>query len=551
MANILRMPTNSDRPDLFASARAALKHAPTPVEKPINPLVVSKRQGQPTVGVTPDKMAAFLSEMKTVRLRKVSGIPGNSSPTVGSSLASRVASGPGALRRTASVGQSSLRRAVDSSFDPRSFRSETAWHRDNGDNRTSEKRKRDGSGHAKFQDDLRTPFPECDTDEIANIKSLDAAVKRRSIVSSDSSFASSSSSHYLPPSSVASTSSFSWSDPSTSRATLPVRTWPSTSVTDAATPSLCSDNDVEREDDTSPDDHPPSTPPIALLLEPAVAEKHPPEREIIDVDMLSDGDDDDLPLPQPSHNATKAERDLSAIPPVQKRLPVSPRVSRPTGYDLFSKRPPSSPMPAHSPRKPRPPARASRPMPPPWVPDDSDNEDPLSLTFSSPEPEPATLHYSKQKQGQSQSQKEQYIPKPEQVPRQASASPASAQFRASARPAKASTGSRGGAVARRRLTLDEELRDAEESTRNREEEEDLESGVLVGVGTRSKHLGFLAHGGAGGGPVFMGIGYVEGVEENVAEINGGERDDEYEEVYHPPPRSVKSTAVVAKRKGRR
>jgi hypothetical protein len=41
----------------------------------------------------------------------------------------------------------------------------------------------------------------------------------------------------------------------------------------------------------------------------------------------------------------------------------------------------------------------------------------------------------------------------------------------------------------------------------------LESGVLVGVGTRDKRAGFLAHGGAGGLPVFMGIGYVDGAQE--------------------------------------
>ncbi|KAH7873868.1 uncharacterized protein C8R40DRAFT_362991 [Lentinula edodes] len=59
---------NSNAPAPFAHARAALNHAPTPKEAPINP---PRRGGQPTVGVTADKMAAFLTEMKTVRLRKV------------------------------------------------------------------------------------------------------------------------------------------------------------------------------------------------------------------------------------------------------------------------------------------------------------------------------------------------------------------------------------------------------------------------------------------------------------------------------------------------
>jgi len=44
---------------------------------------------------------------------------------------------------------------------------------------------------------------------------------------------------------------------------------------------------------------------------------------------------------------------------------------------------------------------------------------------------------------------------------------------------------------------------------------ELESGTLIGVGQKSKELGFLAHGGAGGDPVFMGVGYIEGaVDEN-------------------------------------
>jgi hypothetical protein len=42
------------------------------------------------------------------------------------------------------------------------------------------------------------------------------------------------------------------------------------------------------------------------------------------------------------------------------------------------------------------------------------------------------------------------------------------------------------------------------------EDLDLDSGILVGTGTRSKKRGFLAHGGAGGPAVFMGKGYIDG-----------------------------------------
>jgi hypothetical protein len=53
-------------------------------------------------------------------------------------------------------------------------------------------------------------------------------------------------------------------------------------------------------------------------------------------------------------------------------------------------------------------------------------------------------------------------------------------------------------------TLDEELISAL----------DHESEVLIGVGTRSKERGFLRGGGAGGPPVLMGVGYVDGAIED-------------------------------------
>ncbi|KAF8958338.1 hypothetical protein BDZ97DRAFT_2061741 [Flammula alnicola] len=69
-------------------------------------------------------------------------------------------------------------------------------------------------------------------------------------------------------------------------------------------------------------------------------------------------------------------------------------------------------------------------------------------------------------------------------------------------------------------TVDEELRNAVPFLQEDSIEEDLESGVPVGVGMRSKRRGFLAHGGAGGTPVFMGVGYVEGAEEDEDEQIG-------------------------------
>lgn len=53
----------------------------------------------------------------------------------------------------------------------------------------------------------------------------------------------------------------------------------------------------------------------------------------------------------------------------------------------------------------------------------------------------------------------------------------------------------------------------------------------MGVGTKSKRKGFLARGGAGGPPVFMGVGYVEGAEED--EDDGEEDDDDGDGEYYP------------------
>lgn len=62
----------------------------------------------------------------------------------------------------------------------------------------------------------------------------------------------------------------------------------------------------------------------------------------------------------------------------------------------------------------------------------------------------------------------------------------------------------------RRKTLDEEIRIAED-------EGSMDSGFLVGVGTRSTRRGFLKGGGAAGTPVHMGVGYVIGAEESESE----------------------------------
>ena len=54
-----------------------MKHTTIPVEAPINSVYApprTKRTGQPTVNLGGDKMAAFLSEVKSVKLRKTGSL---------------------------------------------------------------------------------------------------------------------------------------------------------------------------------------------------------------------------------------------------------------------------------------------------------------------------------------------------------------------------------------------------------------------------------------------------------------------------------------------
>jgi len=90
--------------------------------------------------------------------------------------------------------------------------------------------------------------------------------------------------------------------------------------------------------------------------------------------------------------------------------------------------------------------------------------------------------------------------------------------------------------------------------------EDLDSGSLVSIGTRSKKRGFLAHGGAGGFPVFMGDGYVDGVEGSEYEEDGDEVDEDKDDDSDYSPNGKKcggrrapavAHAAAAKRKNRR
>lgn len=191
-------------------------------------------------------------------------------------------------------------------------------------------------------------------------------------------------------------------------------------------------------------------------------------------------------------------------------------------------------------------------MPPPRPVDGSDDEDPLSLSFTSPEPQvevPSAIPVrSKQKP------KQKAPPDELKSARQSSARSTSVASSQTSSVSKKSAPTKSGV--KRRQTLDEELRFAVVRDDGSQVDEGQDSGVLVGVGSRSKKLGFMAHGGAGGPPVFMGVGYVDGAGEESSgddDAHRGTDDDEYQ----PPPIAKKSgvarstPVAAAMRKDRR
>ena len=434
------------------------------MELPINP---PQRKGQPAIGIPPDKMAAFLNEMKTVRLRKVS-----ENGTAAGSLGRK------------DIHSASINGTARNAADPPIMRHSMPLSSIKDSNvcctSTGDKRKRDMT-LCDLREDLRELFGLfMGTRSLKSVFYIGTAVKRRSITSSESSFAS--------------TSSLSRSLPSSSSLSRP---WPSTSSTDVTTPSLCSDNDM---DNKEADDGLPITPPLPPFRNafrfrgvgiPVSPRESGKRRSIIDIDMLPDPPD-----PEPCTQPTVAP---------------SPHTQSLRTTDLFSKRPPTSPLPPRQPKaKPRPPTRNIRVLPPePPNPkeeedDESDDEDPLSLSFASHIRErsrrsPTPLGSRTRRNGRGASQQEN-----------AETGSTSARLSGTHR-SQASSESRS--LKGRRLTLEEELRDAEV------ESNDDDAEVLTATGTWTPD-GFLAHGGGGGVPVFLTseMRYLE---------EGGFSDEEY------------------------
>lgn len=445
--------TASATDSFLISARASLKPTGPPVEAPINVMQRTRRARQPTVNVPSDKMAAFLVEVKNAKLRRTTNSA--SQPT----MTARSSSGP---RRVPEAGNITI-----SGASSRDILLELAR------NRVSSLKRKRGNETGIDIDDI--------------------PAKRRFKETRSSTSESSQSS-------VASTASIptSFNSQSTQATTFSFfdQTWPSTSTveTDGTTPSLCSDN--EEEDEPSSGLPLPPTPPRRR--------EESEEHAILEVE---------------DHAVARTPPSFSRSPtpqlPDEQPQPVVPRLPREINLLEMRKRVPSSPMPSSTPKKPLPPARTRvvSKTQPSRVPNYDSDDNPLSFSPPSLRAAPAA-------------------PPPSRIPRKADNKPTSQAL--SSRPTRdmgVSSTNRNEPVSqpqptagpsnhvKRRQTLDEELRRLgdelwEDHDADQGGEQGLESGALLGTGSRSTRKGFLSGGGAGGIPVFMGSGYVVGAEED-------------------------------------
>ena len=268
---------------------------------------------------------------------------------------------------------------------------------------------------------------------------------------------------------------------------LPPRPLP-TNETDVTTPSLCSDND---RDENSIEDRIPSTPPgPRAIVKASKADTREGQIEVIDVKMI-----------ERSHPEPRT---------------IAPDSVPRRSSDLFKKRPPTSPIPILTPRRPSAPARTKRGATPkpkshPSLESDVDDVD-EALSQSAPVPFLSLIPVPKSKPS-----------KPKVKP----TLPGKGRPRAALQQNDHSSGSGSNSqtkrkkVHKRRQTLDEELRTAEARSSDIDQcndELDPEEDVFIATGTRSKRNGFLAHGGGGGTPVFVGA--MQGAAQDSADEDG-------------------------------
>ncbi|EMD33473.1 hypothetical protein CERSUDRAFT_87319 [Gelatoporia subvermispora B] len=455
-------------------------------------------------------MAAFLTEVKNVRLRKVSG----GANTLGTSAGSG-----GNLMRSASDASRSRFAAGEHSFDAGAAR-----YGDHsftlGTARIGEKRKR-----TDFAGDISVDGPERSRRRFSGFTLTELSRPGSSSgLTAGAASASNSSNSSQDSQGSGSSGPFAFT-----RDFRQSHAWPSIArtETDLTTPSLCSDHEPEaargaaadnsREQGTESQE--------SLRTPPAIEMPHGHAghvQEIIDVDAEPDS--------EPSRRVTHVpEIDLRAID-AEKRH-----------EDAFARRKPTSPLPMDTPRKPLPPARARRAREvtsaadaqKPWKEDrpvrDTRQDGERTSRGSSDHPVDVS-------DAESDDPLTSYSPLPltQAPPRQAERAKATTQQSRIAKATERRGGSRQVAetnattsegagtssAVRRRRTLDEELQRAGDALWAEPEDTvdgvhaEEENGELVGVGTKSKKAGFLAGGGASGIPVFMGVGYVRGAEDS-------------------------------------
>ena len=182
-------------------------------------------------------------------------------------------------------------------------------------------------------------------------------------------------------------------------------------------------------------------------------------------------------------------------------LPVTPRVAakhspktRTPPEDIFAKRPPTSPMPKITTKKPAPPAR-SRVR--------SDDSSPRGR------PSAATSH---NKKATVPAQTNPLVPAKKTKARRAASAGTNFKDTLNIQPIDVSADS---PHIHRIRTLDAELRSAGDHLWDDSSTAHLEADVFQSRGANGSR-GFLARGGGGGPPVYMGEGYVQGYEKETS-----------------------------------
>lgn len=436
-------------------ARAALKHTALPVEAPINSAYApsrTKRTGQPTVKLGGEEMAAFLDEMKSVRLRKTG------------SLASIRGTGTGVDPPEREPTTATLKRRLSAGgVEPKNKRQRTG-NPDLGPSGMC-------VGHAAYV--------------FADLICLVTSTLERRLTTSNTSFDFSSISRKDPQQRAQPSEETQPLPPVAPSVLLPptiirptAKPNPPTHGSGSTdnTPSLCSDYEPSQEN--SNEDRLPITPPHAHQPRSKGSQDSPqrPTREAIVIN-------DSPPALARLANRRAMERQRSADvsempPPIALSIATSspPPVEVPTSKQIFPRRIPSSPMPQlRTPKRPRRPAKSRVvPVEPPR-PVDHFSDDELEYASGN---DTHVLSFLNERSF-------------------AGVTPY---------PKTAATGALPDGRARRR-TLDEEIRTADDDGL-------FDSSVLVGVGSRSKKRGFLKGGGAAGAPVHMGVGYVIGAVES-------------------------------------